>query len=93
MEQTLSNSNVNSVVLWLNGFVGEILIFVIHATKDNVVVILSVNIRKINFQNAKALVNAPLEEIIKEMVLRDHLDALFVEIIRIISKPFDIDLF
>lgn len=51
MEKILLNSSVDSAVLLLNGFVGVVLIFVSHATKDNVKVTMSQNMLKINFQN------------------------------------------
>ena len=53
MGKTSLNSNVDIVVVLLNGSAGEILTFVNHAIKDNVVEIMLVSILKINCLNAK----------------------------------------
>ena len=57
MEKTLFSSNVNFVVQLLNGFVGEILIFVNLAIKGNALEIMLVSIPKINFLNVKVQEN------------------------------------
>jgi hypothetical protein len=60
------NSNVNSVAIFLNGFVGVILIFVNLATSANVLGIMLVNIRNNNYQNVLVQVLVQLEVIIME---------------------------
>jgi hypothetical protein len=62
------NSNVNFVAPQLNGFVGEIPIFVNLAIKNNVRAIMSQNILKISCQNVKDLENVQWAEIMVKMV-------------------------
>jgi hypothetical protein len=57
MEKILFSLNANFVVVQPNGSVGEILIFVILAIKDNVPGIMSQNTRRINYQNVEVLEN------------------------------------
>ena len=68
MEKISFNLNVNFVVILLNGFVGEILIFVNHVIKGNVMEITLVNTLKINCLNVKVLENVHQEVITVEMV-------------------------
>lgn len=62
------NSNVNFVAQQLNGFVGEIPIFVNLAIKNNVRAIMCQNILKISCQNVKDLENVQWAEIMVKMV-------------------------
>lgn len=57
------NLNVNFVVQQLNGFAGEILIFVNPVIKNNVMETMCQNIQNNNCQNVKVLVNVLLVEI------------------------------
>jgi hypothetical protein len=57
MEKISYNLNVNFVVQQPNGFVGEILIFVNLAIKNNVLAIMCQSILRISYQNAKVLGN------------------------------------
>jgi hypothetical protein len=66
------NSNANFVVKLLSGSVGEIHIFVSLVIKSNVQGITSQEKLKINCQNAKALKNVQLEEIILLMEKNMH---------------------
>jgi len=88
MGKTSFNSNVNFVVALLNGFAGEILIFVSHVIKDNVMEIMWVNIQRISFRNAK-LVNVQLEVIMKETANKRCLVVQFVVTSSKIKKDFD----
>jgi len=88
MGKTSFNSNVNFVVALLNGFVGEILIFVSHVIKDNVMEIMWVNIQRTSFRNAK-LVNVQLEVIMKETANKRCLVVQFVVTSSKIKKDFD----
>lgn len=57
------NLNVNFVAQQLNGFVGEILIFVSPAIKNNAMETMYQNIQNNNCPNVKALANVLLVEI------------------------------
>ena len=57
-ELTLSNLNANSVVIFLSGSAGVILISVNPATKSNVVEIMYLEKVETNFQNVQVLLNA-----------------------------------
>lgn len=90
MARILFSLNVNFAVQQLNGFVGEILIFVSLVIKNNVTEIMSVNIRKKNCQNVMDLRNAPSEETIMEMDNKKLLGVRFAEIIKLITKISDL---
>ena len=52
-----SNTNVNFVAIFHNGFVGAILIFVNHVIRNNVLAIMFQERPKISYQNVKGLRN------------------------------------
>ena len=70
MEKTLYNLSVNSVVRLLNGFVGEILIFVKPVIKSSVLVNMYQSIPRINYQNVKVLEFVQVEEITMAMEIK-----------------------
>ena len=66
-EEISLNSDANSVAVLLNGFVGEILIFVSHATKSNAMEITLVSTQKSSCRSAKDLSSVQLEGITTEV--------------------------
>lgn len=52
MELIISNSNVSSVAVWLNGFVGAILIFANPVTQNKIMEIMFLENQRMNCLNA-----------------------------------------
>lgn len=62
MGRSISHSNVDFVVKLHNGFAGEILTFVMSATKDRLLESISQEFQNKNWQNAKAKANVQSAE-------------------------------
>lgn len=90
MEMISSNLSAGFVVQLLNGSAGETLTFVNPVTRDSAMVIMWVNIQRINSLNAKGLVNAQQEVTTMGMETKKVWDAQFVAILRPIIKLFDL---
>lgn len=93
MVKILLNLNVNIVVQLLNGFVGEIHIFVNLAIKNNVMEIMLASILYKNCQNAQDQSNVQQEVIIMEMGKKELQDVQYVETTKQIVKIFDHDIY
>ena len=92
MVKILLNLNVNIVAQLLNGFVGEIHIFVNLVIKNNVMEIMLVSTLYKNYQNAQGQSNVQQEVIIMEMGKKELQDVQYVETTKRIVKIFDHDM-